>query len=70
MDTSEYTLTLLANERLAEAREAAARRTLLKSLTHAPLRARVGQALIALGQRLLPAPTRRVPLPAPQRVAP
>ena len=70
MDMNEYTLTLLANDRLAQAREAAARRTLLASVTRAPLRARLGRALIALGQRLLPAPTRRVPVPAPQRVAP
>ncbi|HEV8587186.1 MAG TPA: hypothetical protein VGT02_19665 [Methylomirabilota bacterium] len=71
MDFTEYSLAFLANERLAVAREASARRARLASLTpREPLRVRVGAALIALGQRLLGDPTRRAPLPAPQRVAP
>jgi hypothetical protein len=61
MDTSDYALAHLANERLTHAREAAARRALLATLTpRPPLRVRVGGALVALGQRLLgePAPDR------------
>jgi len=69
MDMNEYSLTFLANERLAEARELAARRALVASLTpRAALRVRLGRALVTLGQRLLAAPARRVPVPAPQRV--
>ena len=61
MDTSDYALATLANERLAHARELAARRALLASLApRAPLRVRLGGALVALGRRLLaePAPQR------------
>ena len=61
METNDYVLVQLANERLAYAREVAARRALLASVTaRAPVRARVGAALVALGQRLLaePAPER------------
>jgi hypothetical protein len=61
METSDYALAYLANERLAHAREVAARRALLASLTpRVPLRVRLGGALVALGQRLLgePAPQR------------
>ena len=58
METSDYVLAMLANERLAHAREVAARRVLLASLTpRAPLRVRLGGALVALGQRLLAVPT-------------
>jgi hypothetical protein len=58
METSDYVLAMLANERLAHAREVAARRVLLASLTpRAPLRVRLGVALVALGQRLLAVPT-------------
>jgi hypothetical protein len=71
MDFTEYSLAFLANERLAAAREASARRVLLASLTaREPLRIRLGEVLIALGQRLLGDPTRRAPVPAPQRVGP
>jgi hypothetical protein len=52
---------MLANERLAHAREAATRRALLASLCpRPPLRVRVGGALVSLGARLLgePAPHR------------
>lgn len=58
MDTSDYALATLANERLAHAREVAARRALLASFTpRAPLRVRLGAVLVALGQRLLGEPT-------------
>ena len=58
MHMSDYVLAQLANDRLAEAREAAARRALLAALTpRVPLRARLGGVLVALGQRLLAAPT-------------
>jgi hypothetical protein len=58
METSDYVLAVLANERLAHAREVAARRVLLASLCpRAALRVRLGGALVALGQRLLAAPT-------------
>ena len=58
METSDYALCYLANERLAHAREAAARRALVASLTlHVPLRVRLGGVLVALGQRLLAQPT-------------
>ena len=57
MEMSDYALALLANERLAHAREVAARRALVASLTpRASLRVRLGGALVALGQRLLGAP--------------
>jgi hypothetical protein len=61
----------LANERLAHAREVAARRVLVASLTRRePLRVRLGGALVALGQRLVGAPAAPAPRPAvphPQR---
>ena len=63
METSEYALLFLANERLAYAREAAARRALVASLTARPaIRVWLGGALVALGRRLQGEP-------APQRVA-
>jgi len=61
METSDYVLVQLANERLAYAREVAARRALLASVSeHRPVRVRLGAVLVALGQRLLaePAPQR------------
>lgn len=58
METNDYALAALANERLAHAREVAARRVLLASLSpRVSLRVRLGGALVALGQRLLAAPT-------------
>lgn len=65
MDFNEYAMTRLVHERLAEAREASARRALVASLTprRRPLRVRAGEALIALGRRL-------TAVPAPQRVTP
>jgi hypothetical protein len=58
MDTSDYVLAQLANERLAHAREVAARRALLTALApRTPLRVRLGGVLVALGQRLLAEPT-------------
>lgn len=58
MEINDYALVTLANERLAHAREAAARRALLTSLTpRVSLRVRLGGALVALGQRLLTTPT-------------
>ncbi len=58
MEMSEYVLAHLANERLAHAREVAARRALLASLTRRPpLRVCLGAALVALGERLLGEPT-------------
>jgi hypothetical protein len=54
MEMSDYALTMLTKERLAHAREVAARRALLASLAaHASLRVRLGGALVAFGQRLL-----------------
>jgi len=70
METSEYALAHLANERLAHAREAAARRALLASLIpRTPLRVRLGGALVALGQRLVAQPAPPRPTPAPQRAS-
>jgi len=58
METSDYALGVLANERLAHAREVAARRALVASLTPpVALRIRLGGVLVALGQRLLAEPT-------------
>jgi hypothetical protein len=63
MEMSDYALLFLANERLDHAREAAARRALVASLTSRPaIRLWLGGALVALGQRLQREP-------APQRVA-
>ena len=61
MQMSDYALAQLANERLAHAREAAARRALVASLTARPaIRRWLGGALVALGRRLQgePAPHR------------
>jgi len=63
MQMSDYALAQLANERLAHAREVAARRALVRSLTpRQSLRVRLGGLLVALGRRLLAEP-------APQRAA-
>ena len=51
METSDYALLFLANERLAHAREAAARRALVASLTARPaIRRWLGGALVAVGR--------------------
>jgi len=71
MEMSDYALAQLANERLAHAREVASRRALVRSLApRESLRVRLGGALVALGQRLLGAPARHAPAPAPQRLTP
>jgi hypothetical protein len=57
MQMSDYALAQLANERLAHAREVAARRALVRSLTRrGSLRVRLGGVLVALGRRLLAEP--------------
>jgi len=57
MPMSDYALAQLANERLAHAREVAARRALVRSLTpRRSLRIRLGGVLVALGRRLLAEP--------------
>lgn len=58
MDWNEHWLEWLARERVAEARAAAARWALLRSLPPAPspLRVALGRALIRLGQWLAAAP--------------
>ena len=54
MDVNEYTLEVLVREKLDEARALTARRALVMASRPArvPLRARVGAALIALGERV------------------
>ena len=53
MEMSDYALAQLANERLAHAREVAARRALVRSLPRREsLRVRLGGVLVALGRRL------------------
>src|SRR5205807_2705953 len=53
MQMSDYALAQLANERLAHAREVAARRALVRSLPRREsLRVRLGGVLVALGGRL------------------
>ena len=54
MDVNEYTLEVLVREKLDEARAMTARRALVMDSrpARAPLRARVGAALIALGERV------------------
>jgi len=60
MDINEYVLARLVSEKLETARAHTARRALLVSVrpSRVPLRARLGRALIALGERLggVPAP--------------
>jgi hypothetical protein len=64
MDMSDHLIQFLVRERLAFAREQARRRALVPAPAHRPLRARLGAALVALGQRLLQE------APARQRVTP
>jgi hypothetical protein len=54
MEVNEYVLEVLVREKLDEARAMAARRVLVRDSrpARAPLRARVGAALIVLGERL------------------
>ena len=64
MDMSDYALGLMAQDRLARAREAATRRALAACAPpRESLRVRLGAALVGLGQRLLqePAPHRAAP---------
>ncbi len=57
MQMSDYALAQLANERLAHAREVAARRALVRSLTpRESLRVRLVGVLVALGRRHLAEP--------------
>jgi len=55
MDTSDYAIGILAEQRLSDARLGAARRELVARhrRPRPSLRARVGAALIAVGQRLV-----------------
>ena len=54
MEANEYLLEILVREKLDEARAMTARRVLVRDSrpARAPLRARVGAALIALGERV------------------
>ena len=54
MEANEYLLEILVREKLDEARAMTARRALVSDSrpARAPLRARVGAALIALGERV------------------
>src|SRR2546426_892351 len=62
MELNEYALQMLADEKLRNARAQAARRGLLARVPRRTLRARLGSALIAVGERLLAAP---LPAPSP-----
>lgn len=53
MDMSEHFVRFLVQDRLAWAREQARRRALVPVPARRSLRARVGEALVALGHRLL-----------------
>ena len=64
MDMSHHLVWFLVRERLAWAREQARRRALVPPSPRRPVRAHVGAALVALGQRLLHEAS------APQRVTP
>ena len=68
MEVNEYTLEILVREKLDDARAAAARRALVVGSRppRVPLRARVGAALIALGERLGGATAPRAGTPAPR----
>ena len=81
MEVNEYMLEILVREKLDEARAMTARRALVRDARHprAPLRARVGAALIALGERLSggttapagsAAPRAGVPAPRPACTTP
>jgi hypothetical protein len=67
MDANEYALEVLVREKLADARATTARHALVVGArpARATLRARVGAALIALGERLA-----GLPAPAPSCVTP
>ena len=64
MDMSDHLVRFLVRERLAFAREQARRRALVPAPARRPLRARLGAALVGLGQRLLQEAT------VPERVTP
>ena len=72
MEVNEYTLEILVREKLAEARAMTARRALVMGARppRLPLRARVGAALIALGERLGGPTAPRAGTPAPQAGTP
>ena len=54
MEMNPYALEELARDQIARARADAARRALVRrSMNRPPLRARLGVALVALGERLL-----------------
>jgi hypothetical protein len=61
MELNEYLLEILVRERLADARAATARRSLVvrSRRPRSSLRTRVGAVLIALGERLTGAPAAR-----------
>ena len=58
MEVNEYVLEILVREKLDDARAMTARRALVARSRppRVPFRARVGRALIALGERLVGAP--------------
>ena len=68
MEVNEYTLEILVREKLDDARAMTARRALVMGARppRAALRARVGAALIALGERLGGPTAPQAGTPAPQ----
>ena len=69
MEANEYLLEILVREKLDDARAMTARRALVAGsrAPRVPFRARVGGALIALGERLGGAPAPRAGAPARRR---
>jgi hypothetical protein len=66
MEAPEYMIEVLIREKLDEARAATARRALAAGARPRPsLRARLGAALIALGERLVGAPASPRSCPSP-----
>ena len=72
MEANEYLLEVLVREKLDEARAMTARRALVMASrpVRAPLRARVGTALIALGERVGGPAATQAGVPAPRASAP
>ena len=68
MEAQEYALEIMVREKLDEARAATARRALVVGARppRVPLRARVGAALITLGERLRGTTAPRAGTPAPR----